>query len=91
MVALADRLGARRSAELVLSLDEYYEDQIGADGLRISTQLIKQLAEPAPYDLSMVELANYRELDQRWRDWPTVVTAARALASDTLDLISERA
>lgn len=91
VVALADRLGARRSAELVLSLDEYYEDQIGADGLRISTQLIKQLAEPAPYDLSAVELANYRELDQRWRDWPTVVTAARALASDTLDLISERA
>ncbi len=90
VVALADRLGSRRSAEMVLSLDEYYEDQIGADGLRISTQLVKQLADPTPYDLSAVELSTYRELEVRWRTWQNVVSAAQALASHVLDLMSEQ-
>ncbi len=90
VVALADRLGNRRAAEMVLSLDEYYEDQIGADGLRISTQLVKQLADPMPYDLSAVELSTYRKLEVRWRTWQNVVSAAQALASHVLDLMSEQ-
>ena len=91
VVALGARLGARRSAELVLSLDEYYEDQVGADGLRISTQLVKQLSDPRPYDLSTVELANYRELDERWRRWDNVAAAAKSLALDVMDLVSKQA
>ncbi len=87
VVALADRLGPRRAAEAVMSLDKYYEDQIGADGRRIATQLAKQLAEPAPYDLALVELAHYRALAERWREWTNVVDAARALAADVMDLV----
>jgi hypothetical protein len=89
VVALADRLGPRRAARVVLGMDEYYEDQIGPGGLRVATQLAKQLADPAPYDLSEVDLPHYRKLDSRWRDWVTVVKAARSLAADTLDLLAE--
>lgn len=90
VVALADRLGARRAARVLLDMDQYYEDQIGPGGPRIATQLAKQLADPAPYDLSEVDLRHYRKLDRRWRDWATVVKAARLLAAGLLDLLVEK-
>lgn len=88
LVALADRLGPHEAASAVLSLDDYYADQIGPEGKRVATQLAKQLAEPAPYDLSGIDLHHYRRLDRRWRDWDNVVAAARRLAADVLDLVS---
>jgi hypothetical protein len=90
VVALADRLGVREAARVILDMDEYYEDQLGPGGRRAATQLVKQLAEPAPYDLSEVELAHYRKLDPRWRDWGNVMMAARGLAAKVLDLLSDR-
>lgn len=91
VVALADRLGTPAAAHVVLGMDEFYEDQIGPGGRRIATQLAKQLADPAPYDLSEVDLASYRKLDARWREWDNVVMAARGLAADILDLLAEGA
>jgi hypothetical protein len=61
VVALADRLGPTAPAVLS-SIDDYYADQIGPDGARVATQLARQLADPRPYDLSDVDLKNYR----RW-------------------------
>jgi len=92
VVALADRLGPDRAASVALDLDVYYEDQVGAGGRRIATQLAKQLAEPAPYDLSEVDLHTYRMLAARWREWDTVVAACDDLAQRMLEtLATERA
>ena len=84
VVALANRLGSEAAAGVVLRLDEYYEDQQGAGGRRIATQLARQLAEPAPYDLSDVDLRTYRRLDERWRDWDAVAAACASLAAGML-------
>lgn len=84
LVALADRLGPG-APDVVLSLDEYYEDQRGPDGRRIATQLVKQLAEPLPYDLDDVDLAHYRRLAPRWRRWDAVVDACRTLGASVLE------
>ena len=87
--------GARREARgdqagaAVADLDAYYEDQLGASGRRIATQLAKQLAEPAPYDLSNVDLREYRHLEKRWQDWDNVARACEALAVAMLDRLSE--
>lgn len=89
LVALAGRMGAGDAARAIVDMDEYYEDQVAPGGRRVATQLVKQLAEPAPYDLSDVDLAHYRALAAPWRDWDTVVQAARALAADVLDLLVE--
>jgi len=89
VVALADRLGTRAAARVIVGLDDYYADQIGPGGRRVATQLVKQLADPAPYDLSDVDLAHYRELDARWRDWSAVVRAARGLAAEVPDVLLE--
>ena len=89
LVALADRIGRDAAAAVVLGMDDYYEDQVGPGGRRIATQLARQLAEPAPYDLSDVDLAHYRALEDRWRSWDTVVRATRTLAADILDLTAK--
>ena len=89
VVALADRLGSEAAAGVVLGLDEYYEDQQGAGGRRIATQLARQLAEPAPYDLSDVDLRTYRRLDERWREWGAVVAACASLAAGMLTGLTE--
>lgn len=89
LVALAGRLGNESAARAIIGLDEYYEDQLGPGGQRIATQLCRQLAEPAPYDLSEIDLARYRALDDRWRDWEAVAHAARGLAADVLDLVTQ--
>ena len=88
-VALADRLGLDDAVASVIELDAYYEDQVGAGGRRIATQLAKQLAAPAPYDLSKVDLGRYRKLDARWQDWDTVVAASRSTARRLLSAVAE--
>lgn len=87
--ALADRLGEGRAAEVVLEMDDYYADQIGAGGRRVATQVAKQLAQPRPYDLSEVDLPSYRKLDRRWQDWGAVSDLCRRVAVKVLDLIVE--
>jgi hypothetical protein len=74
--ALADRLGADASS-VVAAMDQYYADQRGPGGGRVAVQLAKQLAEPAPYDLSDVDLRHYRNLLPRWQDWAEVLTVCR--------------
>lgn len=83
--ALADRLGEERAADVVLSLDVYYADQIGPGGERIATQVARQLAAPHPDDLSEVDLASYRKLDKRWQDWGVVTSVCIRVALRVLD------
>lgn len=87
VVALAARIGPDASGA-VLELDEYYEDQIGPDGRRIATQLVKQLADPAPYDLDDVDLTHYRRLVPRWQEWDHVVEDCRSLAGAVLERLA---
>jgi len=86
VVALSARLGLHRAAGVIVGMDEYYEDQIGPGGRRVATQLARQLAAPAPYDLSAVDLVHYRELGERWRSWDNVLGDAHALAAEILDV-----
>jgi len=83
--ALSDRLGETRAADVVLSLDEYYADQLGAGGQRIATQVAKQLSEPCPDDLSEVDLSAYRQLARRWQSWNAVTGHCRRIALRVLD------
>lgn len=87
VVALADRLGPA-AAEVAAGIDAYYEDQAGPGGRRVATQLAKQLADPAPYDLSDVDLRRYRRLEARWQDWDAVAAACAALAGGMLDVVA---
>lgn len=80
LVALAERLGTESAAAVLLSLDDFYADQIGPGGVRLATQLARQLAEPLPYDLSATDLQQYRQLAERWQRWDAVAAACRRLS-----------
>ena len=85
--ALADRLGESVATRVVLAMDDYYADQQGAGGVRIATQVTKQLAEPKPDDLAEVDLRFYRQLDRRWQDWGAVSAACRRIAVRVLEAL----
>ena len=87
--ALAARLGEAGSVSVVITMDDYYADQIGPGGRRVATQVAKQLAEPRPDDLSSVDLASYRKLDRRWQNWQTVADWCRRVAVGVLDRLAE--
>lgn len=83
LAALTDQLGS--AAVMALSaIDDYYHDQHGPGGVRVLTQLVKQLAEPRPYDLDAVRLTHYRQLAPRWQDWTEVTAHLRGLAARIL-------
>ena len=49
-------------------------------------QLQIQLAQPLPYDLEVVKLAEYKNLAPRWQDWQIV----RAVCVHCADLIFDQ-
>lgn len=68
-VALADQLGIQGVVTSLRDFDFLYPQPNGASALQ---QLQIQLANPLPYDLDSMALAEYKHLDARWHDWETV-------------------
>jgi hypothetical protein len=82
-VALADYIGDDSFIKALQSFDELYPQPNGESALQ---QLQVQLAQPLPYDLDEVNLAEYKSLDPRWHDWQRV----RAVAVHCAALIFDR-
>lgn len=84
VAALAAHAGTDLAASTLSDIDDYYADQHGA-GDGVASQLVRQLADPRPKDLSTTRhLGQYKNLAARWQDWDTVVLACRELASAIL-------
>lgn len=79
-VALADRLGGEKFAAALRHFDRLYPQPNDESALQ---QLQIQLANPLPYDLEEVKLAEYKHLDARWQDWQAV----KAVCADCATLI----
>ena len=87
VAALADRLGIDRAAEVLAGIDDYYADQRAGDEA-VSTQVARQLAQPLPNDAGVIkELAQYRNLNERWASWDAVT----AILADVAAAMVERA
>lgn len=50
-------------------------------------QLQIQLANPVPFDLEGVRLAEYKFLDARWHEWSTVRVASQHIAELIFDRV----
>lgn len=68
-VALADHMGDEKVVEALYSFDRLYPQPSGESALQ---QLQIQLANPMPYDLEELNLAEYKNLAPRWHDWQAV-------------------
>ena len=82
-VALANRLGDARVIEAFRNFDNLYPQDNDQSAL---LQLQIQLANPLPFDLDDMQLAEYKLLDPRWHDW----AAVRAVCQSTAELIFDQ-
>ncbi|EMY35847.1 hypothetical protein D477_002146 [Arthrobacter crystallopoietes BAB-32] len=80
VAALAEDAGVPHAAQVLEGMDEYYADQ-NADGTAVSSQLIRQLADPRPKDSRTTrQLSTYKGLSAKWQDWSATVATCRELA-----------
>ncbi len=80
IAALSTQLGLDEAAAVLADIDDYYAD-INPRPEAVSTQLVKQLADPQPRDAEVTsQLASYKALDPRWHDWSAVETVLIELA-----------
>ena len=79
VAALTDTLGQEATLAALANLDALYPQPTGASALQ---QLAIQLAQPQPFDLKSVSLAEYKHLQPRWHDWNEVkhISAETAIA-----------
>lgn len=77
--ALADRLGLAASRLALGRLDRLYPQPTGESPLH---QLCIQLADPRPFDLEGTDVASYKNLAEKWREWANVERACRAVSVD---------
>jgi hypothetical protein len=72
VAALSEWSGIDNAAKTLGDIDHYYADQ-HQGGLGISSQIVRQLADPRPKDSKTTRhLDQYKRLDRRWRDWGEV-------------------
>ena len=83
-VALADRMGDGKMIEALWTFDHLYPQPNEESALQ---QLQIQLANPLPYDLEELNLAEYKNLDPRWQNWEAVKTACLGHATLIFDRI----
>ncbi len=62
IAALADRIGIAQAAVVIGQMDPYYQD-INAGPEAVSTQVVRQLADPRPRDARTAQ-----ELDAYWAE-----------------------
>jgi hypothetical protein len=80
IAALTEEIGLGGAATVLAGIDDYYAD-LNRQPEAVSTQLIRQLADPLPRDAEVTtQLASYKALDPRWHDWATVKDVLAKLA-----------
>jgi hypothetical protein len=82
LAALALNIGHDRAAAALGTLDALYPQPAGQSVLQ---QLMKQLADPQPYDIGDAELNEYRDLAFALRDWSLVTASLRKLSVALID------
>ena len=77
--ALADCIGDNRAAAALMKMDELYPQENGDWSVR--TQIVKQFAEPKPYDLDEVDLREYKAVQPPYDSWTYVAKRCRELSA----------
>lgn len=80
VAALSDHLGIRKSVVALERMNELYGEFAGASG-DILTTVVTQLALPAPYDLTDVDLNEYKGIIAPWNNWTAVEKQCSDLAT----------
>jgi hypothetical protein len=80
VAALSHHIGLRRSASALERLNELYAEFTGEDG-DLLTSVVVKLSEPDPYDLTDIDLSEYKGIIAPWNDWRAVQEQCASLAA----------
>lgn len=83
VAALSHHLGTARSAKAMDRMQRLYAEFAGEIG-DILLSVVVKLTEPDPYDLSEVDLSEYKGIHAPWAGWTSVKRQCRALAEAIL-------
>jgi hypothetical protein len=78
VAALSHHLGLRRSVSALERMNELYAEFSGESGDMLTTVAVK-LAKPDPYDLTELDLSEYKGIVAPWNDWHAVEAQCRKL------------
>ena len=79
VAALSHHLGLSASGLALECMNDLYAEFAGEGGDMLTT-IVAKLANPDPYDLTGLELSEYRAIVSPWRAWSAVQEHCRALA-----------
>lgn len=85
--ALYTGMEAEQALASLASLDRLYPQE--GDSGAVRQQLMRQLADPAPWDLDSVDVAEYKGIVPPWSDWAAVVAACRKASDAMVDAIAD--
>lgn len=80
VAALSHHLGLPKSAEALVGLTDLYAEFAGEGGDMLTSAVVR-LANPDPYDLTEVDLSEYKGIAAPWTSWRAVEEQCRALAT----------
>lgn len=83
VAALSHHLGVQRSSEALECMNELYAEFAGEGGSMLTT-VVTKLAAPDPYDLTDVDLTEYKGISPPWNDWTSVREQCLSLAAAIL-------
>ena len=83
LTALTSHMGIDEASEALASMDTLYPQSNG-DPWAVRTQLVKQLADPRPYDLDTVDLAEYKGVRPPFDCWSHVAEICAGLSNHLL-------
>ncbi|MCK9520040.1 MAG: hypothetical protein M0R74_13600 [Dehalococcoidia bacterium] len=84
VAALSHHLGIPKSTSALERINELYAN-VSADGTDVLVAVIVRLSSPEPYDLTEVDLSEYKGITQPWNDWDAVVDQCGELAAALLN------
>ena len=84
VAALSHHLGLRASARALDTMNQLYAEFAGEGGDMLSSIIVK-LSNPDPYDLTEVDLTEYKGIAAPWSDWRAVQAQCRGLAVALLE------
>jgi hypothetical protein len=83
VAALSHHLGMSRSVAAIEPMRYLYAEFAGEAGDILISVLVK-LADPGPYDLTDVDLREYKGIISPWNDWRAVQSQCRSVALEML-------
>jgi len=80
VAALSHHIGLKKSASALGQMNELYEEFTSETG-DLLTSIVVKLSAPDPYDLTDVDLSEYKGIIAPWNDWRAVEGQCGSLAA----------